>query len=367
MAFHPYPHLIPWFFNTSGFGPPAGITLPSPWTWVAHPVSGRRRCTQRPVQTRFRCGSGLFALTSHTIVTRRFILQKARRHGSSPLRLLVGTRFQVLFHSPPGVLFTFPSRYWFTIGRQGVFSLGRWSSRIPTGFPVPRGTQGPSRRDAGFGYRAFTVYGGPFQTTSPTGILYHSVWDALQPRRASARRFGLFPVRSPLLRESRLLSSPQGTKMFQFPWCAPVHPMDSGGGTGPRQTGGLPHSGIPGSTLAYSSPRLIGVRPALHRLLAPRHPPCALTSFSSTLSGDALIPYPIFKVRREMVGLSGFEPLTSRLSGVRSDQLSYRPKQHSLKTEERRSDPTRFIGSGLEVPVSCARLPPGACFSVERR
>src|SRR5690606_31227244 len=27
------------------------------------------------------------------------------------LRLLVGVRFQVLFHSPPGVLFTFPSRY----------------------------------------------------------------------------------------------------------------------------------------------------------------------------------------------------------------------------------------------------------------
>jgi hypothetical protein len=48
LAFHPYPHLIPWFFNTSGFGPPAGITLPSPWTWVAHPVSGRRRCTHAP-------------------------------------------------------------------------------------------------------------------------------------------------------------------------------------------------------------------------------------------------------------------------------------------------------------------------------
>ena len=170
------------------------------------------------------------------------------------------------------MLFTFPSRYWFTIGRQGVFSLGRWSSLLPTGFPVPRGTQGPSRRDAGFGYRAFTVYGGPFQTTSPTGILCHSVWDALQPRRTNARRFGLFPVRSPLLRESHVAL---------FPWCAPVHPMDSGGGTGPRQTGGLPHSGIPGSTLAYSSPRLIGVRPALHRLLAPRHPPCALTCFSS--------------------------------------------------------------------------------------
>src|SRR5690606_4885900 len=38
----------------------------------------------RPVQTRFRCGSGLQALTSHATVTRRFILQKARRHGSMP-------------------------------------------------------------------------------------------------------------------------------------------------------------------------------------------------------------------------------------------------------------------------------------------
>ena len=32
------------------------------------------------------------------------------------LLLLVRTRFQDLFHSPSGVLFTFPSRYWFTIG-----------------------------------------------------------------------------------------------------------------------------------------------------------------------------------------------------------------------------------------------------------
>ena len=30
-------------------------------------------------------------------------------------------------------------------------------------------------------------------------------------------RFGLVPVRSPLLRESRLISSPPGTEMFQFP------------------------------------------------------------------------------------------------------------------------------------------------------
>ena len=115
LAFHPYPHLIPALFNVRGFGPPVSITSPSPWTWVDHPVSGLRRCTNRPIQTRFRCGSAS-RLTSHTTATRRFILQKARRHAITALRLFVGTRFQVLFHSPPGVLFTFPSRYWFTIG-----------------------------------------------------------------------------------------------------------------------------------------------------------------------------------------------------------------------------------------------------------
>jgi hypothetical protein len=45
------------------------------------------------------------------------------------------------FHSPSGVLFTFPSRYWFTIGRTLIFSLGEWSPQVPTGFHVSDGTQ----------------------------------------------------------------------------------------------------------------------------------------------------------------------------------------------------------------------------------
>jgi hypothetical protein len=40
---------------------------------------------------------------------------------------------------------------------------------------------------------------------------------ALQPRQGMPGRFGLVRVRSPLLTESRLLSSPGGTEMFQFP------------------------------------------------------------------------------------------------------------------------------------------------------
>src|SRR5919107_4848698 len=62
-------------------------------------------------------------------------MQKARRHQSEDqLRPLVGTRFQVLFHSPSGVLFTFPSRYLSAIGHLGVLSLGGWSPQIRTAF-----------------------------------------------------------------------------------------------------------------------------------------------------------------------------------------------------------------------------------------
>ena len=65
---------------------------------------------------------------------------KGTRSHFNVLSVLVGTRFQVLFHSPPGVLFTFPSRYCFTIGHRVVFRLGWWSTRLPTGFLVSRGT-----------------------------------------------------------------------------------------------------------------------------------------------------------------------------------------------------------------------------------
>src|SRR3954465_13102609 len=79
-------------------------------------------------------------------------MQKARSQpcplARTSLLPLVGTRFQDLFHSPPGVLFTFPSRYWCTIGHKRVFSLGGWSPRIPAGLLVSHGTRDTAR---GFG------------------------------------------------------------------------------------------------------------------------------------------------------------------------------------------------------------------------
>jgi hypothetical protein len=42
------------------------------------------------------------------------------------------------------------------------------------------------------------------------------------PIRLTSRGFGLVPVRSPLLRESLLISLPPGTEMFHFPGLAPL-------------------------------------------------------------------------------------------------------------------------------------------------
>ena len=66
----------------------------------------------------------LYILTSHHIVTRRPVLQKVRHHTRVVLCLLVSIRFQVLFHSPPGVLFTFPSRYYTLSVTWSYLALG---------------------------------------------------------------------------------------------------------------------------------------------------------------------------------------------------------------------------------------------------
>ena len=75
------------------------------------------------------------------------------------LYLLVNIGFQVLFHSPPGVLFTFPSRYCFTIGHQVVFSLTGWSPLFHTRFLVSRTTLDSTNLCSLFIYRTFTFYG----------------------------------------------------------------------------------------------------------------------------------------------------------------------------------------------------------------
>lgn len=158
------------------------------------------------------------------------------------------------------MLFTFPSRYSSTIGRQGVFRLGGWSPHLQTGFHVSRPTQGSNE--------ALRIRG------------CHPLRPAFPDRSASPRpTTGLLRFRSPLLTESRLMSFPPGTEMFQFPgFASPPYVFRR---RYPKR-GGLPHSDIHGSTLARSSPWLFAACHVLHRLLTPRHPPNALRSLNNT-------------------------------------------------------------------------------------
>ena len=137
-----------------------GVTPPSAWPWLDHSVSGLLPATERPVQTRFRC-----AYTYRLkLAANRNSLTHYTKGTPSPhkrLRLLVGIRFQVYFTPLIGVLFTFPSRYLFTIGHQGVFRLGGWSPHVQTGFHVSRLTQGSA---CIYAYGAITRYGRTFQT-----------------------------------------------------------------------------------------------------------------------------------------------------------------------------------------------------------
>ena len=75
------------------------------------------------------------------------------------LCVLVNIRFQVLFHSPPGVLFTFPSQYCSTIGHQVVFRLRGWSPYLLTGFLVSADTLDTANASLDFAYKTLTSFG----------------------------------------------------------------------------------------------------------------------------------------------------------------------------------------------------------------
>jgi hypothetical protein len=132
------------------------------------------------------------------------------------LRPLVDAWFQILFHSPHRGSFHLSLTVLVRYRSSRVFSLGPWSTQLPTGFLVSRGTQETGRRVNAFAYRAVTVSGRPFQCLSTSADLAHS-WVTLQPHLPAPTTpdlqhlqvspqigFGLLPFRSPLLREYSL-------------------------------------------------------------------------------------------------------------------------------------------------------------------
>ena len=146
---------------------------------------------------------------------------------------------------------------------------------------MTRPTQVPSRRDrVAVAYGTVTLCGRPFQIDSASHRLCNShVRGPTTPQRKTS---AVWAISRSLAATDEIdfsffscgyldVSVPRVTSMhlcIQWWYC-------------PITVSGFPHSEIPGSTLVYSSPRLIAVFHVLHRLLVPRHPPCALSSLTN--------------------------------------------------------------------------------------
>ena len=206
LEFLPYPHLIATLFNGCAFGPPLPFTAASSWTWVDHPVSGMRMPTLVQLALGFPPAPRFNRLTLPACAARRTVLQKVRGCTHTVLPQLVDAGFQVLFHSPPGVLFTFPSQYSALSVTSGYSALRGGPRVFPQGFSCPVVLRILQRlRD--FAYGALTLSGRPFQ-----GLLAVPTVALCSPYPAvHARRFGLLRFRSPLLPESIFLSFPPAT------------------------------------------------------------------------------------------------------------------------------------------------------------
>ena len=141
---------------------------------------------KRPIRTRFRYG---FPTRVNLATHRKLAGSFFKRHAVTPttsgirLRRIVGTRFQVLFHSPPGVLFTFPSRYLSAIGHQGVFRLNGWSRQIHTEFQGFRVTWGNATELPAYVYGGITLYAGTFQSTSTSLSSFSLCAGSAEPAR----------------------------------------------------------------------------------------------------------------------------------------------------------------------------------------
>ena len=222
-----------------------------------------------------------------------------------------------------------------------------------------------TRRSLVFAYGAITVYGAPFQSASADYRLDNSLkglpslrvgpTTPSQHRRQAVplRRFRLVPFRSPLLRESRLLSVPRGTEMFQFPRFPPAALCVQAGVTGhdPSRVSPFGHPRIEARSAAprgFSQPptSFIGIwRQGIHRwLFVAWDNNCR--SKNTTIYIDARARYAVLKgrVRRtpdrrhRLMAAAGPTPSTAsggrRAESARSTPAKAGVDCDSLKTEQ---------------------------------
>ena len=161
----------------------------------------------RPIQARFHFGSVPYLVLNLAIYNNS--LDRSTKSTISRLNslyLLVNIGFQVLFHSPPGVLFTFPSQYY---ALSVHISVSPW--RV-----VPPASHRVSRVPWYSGSCSMHLLTPTRLSLSlaelPSSFCFTHAFDSSpQPRIGFPSRFGLCPVRSPLLGVSLLIPFPPAT------------------------------------------------------------------------------------------------------------------------------------------------------------
>ena len=142
-------------------------------------------------------------------------MQKARRRVSAPTACghtgsgSISSPSRGAFHRSLAVLCA--------IGLPGVFSLAGWAPLIPTGLPVSCRTQARREAPGVVPVRGYHPLRPRLSSRVPVRRPAPHVRRPTTPARPRPHRFGLLPVRSPLLGESIFLSPPAGTGMFRFP------------------------------------------------------------------------------------------------------------------------------------------------------
>jgi hypothetical protein len=176
-----------------------------------------------------------------------------------------------------------------------------------------------------FAYGAVTHSGGPFQAASANEPICNSSRDPQLPldgpttprlqrlRPITQPRFGLLRFRSPLLTECSLLLevlrcfSSLGVLVAVYVFNRASLDITPGG---------FPHSEIFGSTLARNSPKHFAACHVLRRLLAPRHPPHALSSLTYSVHAASTVLAGHERLRSRRNFLDEIDASTLRLVSV---------------------------------------------------
>ena len=98
------------------------------------PGFGSAYADSGPIKTWFPSGSAPLVLNLASIRNSPDRSTKSTRSTFNGVPQLVDTGFQVLFHSPPGVLFTFPSQYSALSVTKWYLALGGGPPDFPQGF-----------------------------------------------------------------------------------------------------------------------------------------------------------------------------------------------------------------------------------------